>query len=165
MKTAFITGHRCIIRAKSTSGINQLTDLAIQRGFNCFLSGMAVGTDNKAAQIWSQRGLNWKAIFPCPEQRYGHSLYRKQREKLLATATEVKILYPEYSDGVMQARDQYLVNNSSLCLAVWDWRKNGGTYLTITMARKAKLPVIIFNPKTLEISHEEPLKQLSLFED
>ena len=165
MNTAFITGHRCLIQPKAELGINQLTDLAIERGFNCFLSGMAIGTDNKAAQIWSQRGLNWKAIFPCPEQRYGHSLYRKQREKLLATATEVKILYPEYSDGVMQARDQYLVNNSSLCLAVWDWRKNGGTYLTITMARKAKLPVIIFNPKTLEISHEEPLKQLSLFED
>ena len=164
MKTAFITGHRCIIRAKSTSGINQLTDLAIQRGFNCFLSGMAVGTDNKAAQIWSQRGLNWKAIFPCPEQRYGHSLYRKQREKLLATATEVKILYPEYSDGVMQARDQYLVNNSSLGLAVWDGRTTGGTYLTISMARKAKLPVIIFNPKTELIEIEEPLKQLNLFD-
>jgi uncharacterized phage-like protein YoqJ len=83
----------------------------------------------------------------------------------LAKATEVKVLYPEYSNGVFQARDQYLVNNSSLGLAVWDGRKNGGTYLTITMARKAKLPVIIFNPKTLEISHEEPLKQLSLFED
>jgi hypothetical protein len=63
----------------------------------------------------------------------------------------------------MQARDQYLVNNSSLGLAVWDGRKTGGTYLTITMARKAKLPLIIFNPKTLEINVEEPLKQLELF--
>jgi uncharacterized phage-like protein YoqJ len=164
MNTAFITGHRCLIQPKAELGINQLTDLAIERGFNCFLSGMAIGTDNKAAQIWSQRGLNWKAIFPCPEQRYGHSLYRKQREKLLATATEVKILYPEYSDGVMQARDQYLVNNSSLGLAVWDGRTTGGTYLTISMARKAKLPVIIFNPKTELIEIEEPLKQLNLFD-
>ncbi|CAC5339734.1 MULTISPECIES: SLOG family protein [Planktothrix] len=166
MKTAFITGHRCIIRAKSTSGINQLTDLAIQRGFNCFLSGMAVGTDLLAAQIWAKRQLTWKAILPFPDQSnlWTHKQRIKYRQ-LLAKATEVKVLYPEYSNGVFQARDQYLVNNSSLGLAVWDGRKNGGTYLTITMARKAKLPVIIFNPKTLEISHEEPLKQLSLFED
>jgi len=32
------------------------------------------------------------------------------------------------------------------------------------MARKAKLPIIIFNPNTLEINVEEPLKQLSLFD-
>ncbi|HAO12144.1 MAG TPA: DUF1273 domain-containing protein [Planktothrix sp. UBA8407] len=165
-KTAFITGHRCIIRAKSEPGINQLTDLAIQRGFNCFLSGMAIGVDNHAANIWSQRGLTWKAIYPCPEHDSvrGHSGYREYKENLLSTASEVKVLYPEYSNGVHQARDQYLVDNSSLCLAVWDGRKTGGTYLTITMARKAKLPIIIFNPKTLEIKFEEPLKQLSLFD-
>jgi len=165
-KTAFITGHRCIIRAKSEPGINLLTDLAIQRGFNCFLSGMAVGTDEAAARIWSKRGLLWKAIYPCPEHDSirGHSGYREYKENLLSTAIEVKVLYPEYSNGVHQARDQYLVNNSQLCLAVWDWRKNGGTYLTISMARKAKLPIIIFNPKTLEIKFEEPLKQLSLFD-
>jgi hypothetical protein len=64
----------------------------------------------------------------------------------------------------MQARDQYLVNNSSLGLAVWDGRTTGGTYLTISMARKAKLPVIIFNPKTELIEIEEPLKQLNLFD-
>ena len=166
VKTAFITGHRCIIRAKSEPAINQLTDIAIQRGFTTFLSGMAVGVDQSAARIWSQRGLSWKAIYPCPEHDSvrGHSGYREYKEKLLSTAIEVKVLYPEYSNGVHQARDQYLVNNSSLCLAVWDWRKNGGTYLTITMARKAKLPIIIFNPNTLEINVEEPIKQLSLFD-
>ncbi|MGL4498650.1 MAG: SLOG family protein, partial [Planktothrix sp.] len=114
-------------------------------------------------QIWAERGLSWKAIYPCPERDYGPTFYCK-REKLLATATEVKTLYPEYSDGVMQARDQYLVNNSQLCLAVWDGRTTGGTYLTITMAQKAKLPLIIFNPNTFEISYEEPLKQLNLFD-
>ncbi|WP_083624830.1 phospholipase D-like domain-containing protein, partial [Planktothrix paucivesiculata] len=165
MNTAFITGHRCIIRPKAELGVNQLTDIAIERGFTTFLSGMAVGVDQAAAQIWSERGLSWKAIYPCPEREYtsylGHSGYRQYKEELLATAIEVKILYPEYQPGVMQARDQYLVNNSQLGLAVWDGRTTGGTFLTISMARKAKLPLIIFNPNTFEISYEEPLKQLN----
>ena len=174
-KTAFITGHRVfdfpfnypLVRR----GINQLTDLAIERGFNCFLTGMALGTDTLAALIWAERHLTWKAILPCPDQ--SNLWTRKQQfnyrllfdyQLLLTKATEVKVLYPEYQPGVMQARDQYLVNNSSLGLAVWDGRTTGGTFLTISMARKAKLPLIIFNPNTFEISYEEPLKQLNLFD-
>ena len=164
MNTAFITGHRHINYRIVSEGIHQLTDRAIERGFTTFLSGMAIGTDLLAAQIWSERYLTWKAILPCSDQSRLWT-YKQQilYRKLLTKATEIKILYPQYKQGVMQGRDQYLVKNSQLCLAVWDGRETGGAFLTIEMARKAKLPLIIFNPKTLEISCEEPPKQLNLF--
>jgi len=169
MNTAFITGHRTFNYPfdypSLRRGINQLTNLGIERGITTFLTGMALGTDTLAALIWAERHLTWKAILPCPDQ--SNSWTRKQQilyRQLLTKATEVKVLYPQYEQGVMQARDQYLVNNSQLCLAVSDGRTEGGTFLTIEMARKAKLPLIILNPNTLEISYEEPEQQLSLFD-
>jgi len=165
MNTAFITGHRLINYQIVSQGIHQLTDLAIKRGITVFLTGMALGTDQMAAIIWTERHLTWKAILPCSEQS---NLWNYQQQivyrKLLVHAHEVNILYPHYQRGVMQSRDQYLVNNSQLCLAVWDGRTEGGTYLTIQMARKAKLPLIIFNPKTKDINVEEPEQQLNLFD-
>ena len=163
--TAFITGHRLIDYQIVHQGINQLTNLALNRGITTFLTGMALGTDTLAAQIWTERQLTWKAILPCSDQSNLWT-YKQQfiYRQLLTKATEVKVLYPQYEQGVMQARDAWLVNNSQLCLAVWDGRTIGGTHLTIQMARKAKLPLIIFNPKTELIEIEEPLKQLSLFD-
>ncbi|VXD10664.1 conserved hypothetical protein [Planktothrix paucivesiculata PCC 9631] len=169
MNTAFITGHRLFnypfYYPNLHQGVNQLTDLAINRGITTFLTGMALGTDAIAAIIWAERNLTWKAILPCPDQDSKWSLrQREDYHQILSKASEVKVLYPQYQPGVMQARDQYLVNNSSLGLAVWDGRTTGGTFLTISMARKTKLPLIIFNPNTFEISYEEPLKQLNLFD-
>ncbi len=164
MNTAFITGHRTVDYPIVRQGINQLTNLAIERGITNFLTGMALGTDTLAAIIWTERYLTWKAILPCSDQSRLWT-YKQQflYRQLLGQATEIKILYPQYEQGVMQGRDNWLVKNSQLCLAVWDGRETGGTYLTVQMARKAKLPLIIFNPKSLEISYEEPPKQLNLF--
>lgn len=168
MNTAFITGHRTFDYPfdypSLRQGINQLTNLALNRGIKTFLTGMALGTDTLAALIWAERYLTWKAILPCSDQDSKWT-YKQQQDyrQLLAKATEVKVLYPQYQQGVMQGRDAWLVKNSQLCLAVWDGRTEGGTYLTIEMARKAQLPIISFNPKTLDINVEEPPKQLELF--
>lgn len=168
MNTAFITGHRTFDYPfdypSLHQGINELTNLAIEQGITTFLTGMALGTDTLAAIIWTQRSLTWKAIVPCSDQSQLWT-YKQQQDyrQLLTKATEIKILYPQYQQGVMQGRDAWLVKNSDLCLAVWDGRKTGGAYLTIEMARKAKLPLIIFNPKTQLIAIEEPPKQLELF--
>ena len=161
--TAFITGHRTVNPKLAKLGINQLTDLAIQRRFTTFLTGMALGTDQLAAEVWTERYLTWKAILPCEDQSNLWPIPKQiHYRKLLGKASEVKILYPKYERGVMQARNQYMVKNSSLCLAFWDGSTTGGTFLTVTMARKAKLPLIIFNPLTQEITFESQHQQLTL---
>ena len=166
MKTAFITGHRRITAAVVRRGINQLTDLAIERGITTFLTGMAIGTDQLAAEVWTTRQLTWKAILPCQDQSvlwpFTTQLHYRN---LLTKASEIKVLYPKFERGVMQGRNQYLVKNSQLGLAVWNngcQQGSGGTFLTIQMARKASKPLIIFNPLTQEFSFEPKHHQLKL---
>jgi uncharacterized phage-like protein YoqJ len=72
------------------------------------------------------------------------------------------VLYPEYAPGVMQARDQWMVKYSDLCLAVYDGRLTGGTALSVNLATVKNILIIQFNPRTLEIKVIEP-QQLSLF--
>ncbi|WP_413168052.1 SLOG family protein [Capilliphycus salinus ALCB114379] len=147
MKVAFITGHRIINYPVVRQGIEQLTNLAIERETTTFLSGMAIGTDQLAAEVWSSRYLPWKAILPCQDQS---ALWTTNQQlhyrKLLTKASEIQILYPKYQRGVMQARNQFLVKNSQLGLAVWDGTETGGAFLTIQMARNVSKPLIIFNP-------------------
>lgn len=166
MKTAFITGHRRINYPVVRQGIEQLTNLAIERGITTFLTGMALGTDQLAAEVWSSRYLVWKAILPCQNQsalwpRANQLHYRR----LLTKASEITVLYPKYERGVMQARNQFMVKNSQLGLAVWNngcQQGSGGAFLTIQIARKASKPLIIFNPLTQEFSFEPKHHQLKL---
>ncbi|EAW35121.1 SLOG family protein [Lyngbya sp. PCC 8106] len=164
MNTAFITGHRVIHLRHTQQGIRQLTHLAIERGIITFLSGMALGTDQLAASIWSEMNLDWQAIIPCKNQSVLWTIDQQVHyRKLLVNANEIKVLYPKYKPGVMQARNQFMVKHSSLGLAIWDGYSTtgSGTFLTVQMARKAKLPIIIFNPQTQEITFEPQHQQLS----
>jgi uncharacterized phage-like protein YoqJ len=161
MTIAFFTGHRDIKDIKDR--INQLIDIALERGVTEFLDGMALGIDQEAAEILIERQLNWTAVIPCQNQDRLWSPQQKLRYKeLLKSASNTIILYPEYTPGVMQARDHWMVKHSDICLAVYDNRLTGGTALSVNMAIAQHLPVIQFNPKTLETRVIEP-QQLSLF--
>jgi uncharacterized phage-like protein YoqJ len=158
---AFFTGHRDIVNI--TDAINQLIDIALERGVTEFLNGMALGTDQETAEVLIERQLNWTAVIPCKDQDRLWSLQQKLKYKeLLKSASKQIVLYPKYTLGVMQARNQWMVNHSHVCLAVYDGRLTGGTALSVNMAIAHNLPIIQFNPRTLEIAVIEP-RQLSLF--
>jgi len=158
---AFFTGHRDITNIKD--GINQLIDMALERGVTKFFNGMALGTDQLAAEVLIERQLHWTAVIPCQNQDRLWTLQQKLKYKeLLKSASNKIVLYPEYTPGVMQARNQWMVKHSHICLAVYDSRLTGGAALSVNIAIAHHLPIIQFNPKTLEIVVIEP-KQLSLF--
>jgi uncharacterized phage-like protein YoqJ len=158
---AFFTGHRDITNIKD--GINQLIDMALERGVTEFFNGMALGTDQLAAEVLIERQLHWTAVIPCQNQDRLWTLQQKLKYKeLLKSASNKIVLYPEYTPGVMQARNQWMVKHSNICLAVYDNRLTGGAALSVNIAIAHHLPIIQFNPKTLEIVVIEP-KQLSLF--
>ncbi|MBE9256581.1 SLOG family protein [Dolichospermum sp. LEGE 00246] len=158
---AFFTGHRNIDDIKDP--INQLIDIALKRGVTEFFNGMALGTDQLAAEVLIKRKLNWTAVIPCKDQDRLWSLQQKVKYKeLLKSASNKIVLYPEYAPGVMQARDQWMVKYSDLCLAVYDGRLTGGTALSVNLATVKNILIIQFNPRTLEIKVIEP-QQLSLF--
>jgi len=166
---ALITGHRYITPSWNRQ-ISYLIDLALERNVTEFLVGMALGTDQVAAEILAHRKLNWTAVIPCADQA---ALWKPRQKsnykKLLAIAPKTITLYPTYSRGVMQARNLWMVKRSQLCLAVWSGNDSGGTALTVSMAKDHNLTIIQFNPliptkeKYRFFLHEPIYKQLSLF--
>ncbi|MBS9396027.1 MAG: DUF1273 domain-containing protein [Dolichospermum sp. LBC05a] len=158
---AFFTGNRDITNIKD--GINQLIDMALERGVTEFFNGMALGTDQQAAEVLIERQLHWTAVIPCKDQDRLWSLQQKLKyQELLKSASNKIVLYPEYTPGVMQARNQWMVKHSHICLAVYDNRLTGGAALSVNIATVKNILIIQFNPRTLEIKVIEP-QQLSLF--
>lgn len=164
---AFFTGHRYVEGNLPMwhIGVDRLITAAYKRGARHFYSGMALGADQLAAEILQTRKCKWTAVIPCADQDELWPYKQKRRyRKLLKSAPEQVVLYDKYSNGVMQARNAWMVKRSQICLAIWDGRSDGGTAMTVNMARSRNLPILRLNPKTGEITIiEPPIVQLSLF--
>ena len=163
-RTAMITGHRS---AKNClPEMAKLVTMAVNLGVTNFLCGMALGADQCAAELLIMRGLKWTAVIPCGDQdKLWKPHQRSKYRKLLKEATDQITLYPEYSAGVMHARNLWMVKRSQICLAVLSsFAKPGGsTRSTVQMALDRNLLVYRFDPEKQEYSMVEPLwKQLTL---
>jgi len=123
-------------------------------GFTDFISGMALGVDTYAAQTvlrLRDYGMNIRLIcaIPCRNQSsLWNDSQRKTYNEILAAADKVILLEEEYSDGCMQRRNEFMVNNSSLVLAVWNG-KPGGTANTLRYARKLSRPILQIDPNEI----------------
>ena len=62
-------------------------------------------------------------------------------EQLLYLSDETRVLSPRYYDGCMQARNNYMVDRSSICVAYMK-RLGGGTLFTVKYALSEDLPVV-----------------------
>ncbi|MEG4838351.1 SLOG family protein [Microcoleus sp. B9-D4] len=163
--TAMITGHRWF---DYNIPIDKLITMAINQGVTKFLCGMALGTDQIAAEILVRRKLKWTAVIPCADQ---HKLWKPHQQshykKLLDQATKRVCFYDEYSPGVMQARNQWMVKRSDICLAVFSGDPHGvggGTATTFKMARDRNLLIYQYIPAKSEFVIIEPAyQQLNLF--
>ncbi len=150
-KCACFTGHR-LIPENHTSDIKAelqkvITSLSNQ-GINTFLNGGAMGFDVLAAEaviaFKSFSGLPLKLIMVLPCK--GHEAKWNNENKMrlldiLKNADETIYLSERYYDGCMQARNKYLVERSSVCVA---YMKHGrsGTSQTVRMAREQGLAVL-----------------------
>jgi uncharacterized phage-like protein YoqJ len=167
-RTAMITGHRWF---NYNIPIDKLITMATNQGVEHFFCGMALGTDQLAAQILIRRKLNWTAVIPSADQ---HKLWKPHQQshykKLLEQATKRVCLYNQYSPGVMQARNLWMVKRSDICLAVFsgdphgveDYTK-GGTATTFKMALDRNLLIYQYIPAESRFLVIEPAyQQLSL---
>ncbi|HLO88776.1 MAG TPA: SLOG family protein [Nostocaceae cyanobacterium] len=158
MIKASFTGHRCFdweTFKHYQRGAAKLIDFASMNGWNIelFINGMALGGDMAAARVLVGRSLPWKAVIPFKGQHTRWSQgWRTEYKQILACCPEITVLYPKYVDGCLPARNQEMINQSDLCLAIWDGKNTGGTAMTVNMAIKAKIPVIQWNPVSDEIS-------------
>lgn len=125
---------------------------AIQRGYKTFLCGMAIGFDMICAETVlslkkEHKDLKLIGALPCKTQDCKWSYNEKKRYRdLLSRLDGVRCIYDEYIGAeCMLERNRFMVNNSSLMIALFDG-KAGGTKSTIEFARRQGLEIIIIEP-------------------
>lgn len=168
LQTACFTGHRIYhLGAKINENkemfsaiISKLEELIVDTStslaIDTFISGMALGIDTYAARaVLNMRdyGMNIRLIcaIPCTNQDARWSISQKKMyHEILDEADEVIYLGEEYTDGCMQRRNRFMVDSSSLVIAVWNGNP-GGTASTVRYAEKRGVPVMRIDPKKLGI--------------
>lgn len=120
---------------------------AITDGFNVFISGMARGVDIWAAETViklrdASEPIKLICALPYDGFEQGWSAEWQERyTRILQTADLVRTICPCYSRACFQIRNEWMVEHSSLVIAVYNGKKSG-TKNTIDYASKVDVPVI-----------------------
>ena len=144
------TGHRPEKLKRPEEEIKKSLESAILKaihdGYSTFITGMARGVDLWAGQIvlrlrQTNPDLRLIAALPYPDcdNRWSSS-WRKQYAEVLEAADQVDCISPQYSMATFQKRDEWMVDQSSRVIAVYDGVA-GGTKNTIDYARKCGIEV------------------------
>ena len=121
---------------------------AYDRGMRHFLCGMARGADfyfcDAVLELRERRsGVTLEAVIPCEEQAARWS--ERERERwfsLVERCDGETMLQHHYDKGCMLRRNRYLVDHSSMLIAVYDGML-GGTMYTLSYAMKQGLETVI----------------------
>ena len=125
---------------------------AIKRGYRTFYCGMAIGFDMICAETVINLKKHYSDIriigaLPCRTQDIKWSGRDRERYRNLLTQLDgVRCIYDEYIGAeCMLERNRFMVNNSSLMIALFNGL-SGGTKSTIDYARSQGLETIIIKP-------------------
>jgi len=111
------------------------------------ISGMAQGVDLWAAEICYVLHIPYTAAVPFVGQEMLWPELAKNRWRyLLGRAANVVVVSEgEYSAKKMQKRNEWMVDNADVLLAVWDGT-SGGTANCVRYAEKKKKQIVRINP-------------------
>lgn len=143
-----LTGHRNLNGELDFEILeNALVNLIETRGVSTFYNGMAVGFDLAAAKLIlklkKKYDIRLIACVPCRGQENAFSEGDKfDYYHVLERCDEVNVLSDYYYTGCMQARDRFMVDNSSIVLAFLRELK-GGTYYTVSYAERTGKEIFI----------------------
>jgi len=157
-QTCAFTGHRpdkfpfgydfnhplCIeIRDRLRTAI----EYEIKNGIKHFISGMAMGVDLWAAEEvlklkQEYPHITLEAAIPCPAQsRKWPKKFQKIYSEILNLCDKKTIISTVYTPWVMQARNRYMVDKSSVLIAVYNGT-SGGTQNTLLYAMSQNLRIV-----------------------
>lgn len=122
-------------------------------------TGMALGVDTVAAEIAIKMGIPYVACVPFPGQ-----------EEVWTPAQQVHYnMLKEFADSVVnvspgpmqpskyQIRNQYMVDNADIVVAVWNGWK-GGTRNCVEYALRQQVPVWRIDPQTQKVGRYDGTK-------
>lgn len=149
--TACFTGHRDIpdeLVPKVMKGLASVIARAIDKGYDRFICGGALGFDTLAAiSVLEYRKMHpdiqLLLAIPCSTQSNAWSAKDKEiYHHIVSEADEVRILADQYTRGCMQTRNMFMVDRSSLCIAWLTSMNGGGTMNTVKYALKQSVQII-----------------------
>ena len=112
------------------------------------ISGMALGIDTLFAKIAIELNLPFIAALPCVGQqsRWPEKSRKQYFEILQNELCEIHYVSNSgYTNFCMQKRNEWMVNECNILIAVWDG-SSGGTSNCIKYAKKVNREIIIINP-------------------
>ena len=139
---------RCILLKEK---LRDALEAAYTEGKHHFICGMARGCDFYFAEavIALRRqypDVTLEAAIPCAVQSASWSeRHRSRWEKLVAESDKVTVLQENYTPDCMHRRNRYMVQRSSLLIAVYDGT-DGGTRRTIECAIREKVSFVDIDP-------------------
>ena len=146
--TCCFTGHRPqklrIPEKEVIEGLIEAVMRAYEDGYRYFITGMAMGVDIWAGEAVAdlkedRRDLCLIAAVPYPGQEKNFPQEWKIRyAKLLEKCDQAEIISDRYQKGVFHGRDRWMVDHSSMIIAVYNGEP-GGTAATISYAKKEGL--------------------------
>lgn len=125
---------------------------AINMGYSYFISGMAIGFDMICAEIVLELKLKYPHIklecaLPCQNQHSKWNKKEKERhQNILKHADKIRCIFQTYSQECMHERNKYMINNSSLVIALYD-DMPGGTKKTLEYAKLKGRTIEIISTK------------------
>jgi uncharacterized phage-like protein YoqJ len=129
----------------------------VELGYRSFISGGAFGIDQYFAEsvlICRTFTPNIELIvakpFPSQDSRWPAKSQKRFSEICNAASSVINVSDDPYSPAKMQTRNKWMVNHSSLVLAVWSGKEHGGTWNCIQYARAQGKNIYHLNPITLE---------------
>lgn len=151
-KRCCFTGHRPNKLKRSESEIKTSLARAIEdaltAGKRTFITGMAMGTDIYAGELVlqyreSDPSIHLVCALPHPDFEKRWSNHWQQRyNAILQRADFVKVVCPSFSMASYQIRNEWLVDRSSLVIAVFNG-ESGGTKNTIDYAKAQGIKVVL----------------------
>lgn len=132
---------RCLIFLKN---LQDAIENEYKNGKRFFISGMANGVDSYAAEaVLSMKrqypDIELVCVFPYAKNHITENVFYKQCDKAV-------VLSEDYFEGCMQRRNRYMVSHASTLIACYEGGYLGGTGMTVRMAEKAGLDIVIINP-------------------
>lgn len=132
--------------------LDRQVERAYGRGYRHFISGMAQGGD----LLFCEAVLRLKqahpevvleAAIPCQSQADRWTPRQQERyRRLLAQCDLETLIQKDYTPDCMQRRNCYMVDRSSLMIALYDGSPGGGTCSTLLYAIRRALEVIQLDP-------------------
>ena len=141
---------------KLKSALMSVFDQLFRKNYNCFLTGGAAGSDLLAADAVAEvlksygkrasRSISFICL-PCHDHvRRWSEKDRNYLERLLNEGTYAFYVSDRpYYQGCMQVRNRYMVDNSSMVVAVFDGQP-GGTKNTLDYAEKTNKKIVTVDP-------------------